>query len=175
MSPPKEPEVEKEEKTTLEESPLLLALESYPDFEDSEDRIVLMTPTPQASLRTNPTPERSTCMHNSLTSPIPTSHILNSPTPQPSHPMHNTRTTSHILNSLTPEALGPLTPTQRPRATPRQVGKSYDGKILDANGYLMTEAVQDLHNQADRTSPALALPTSISVGTPPPQATVSIS
>ncbi len=32
MSPSKESEVEEEEKTTPEDSPLLLALESYPDF-----------------------------------------------------------------------------------------------------------------------------------------------
>ncbi len=49
MSPPKE-----EETTSPEESPLLLALDSYPDFEDIEDRILLMTPSSQASLRTNP-------------------------------------------------------------------------------------------------------------------------
>ncbi len=50
MSPSKEPEVEEEEKTTPKDSPLLLALQSYPDFEDSENRIVLITPGSQKSL-----------------------------------------------------------------------------------------------------------------------------
>ncbi len=70
MSPSKEPEVEKEEKTTPEDSPLLLALESYPDF---ENRIVLITPGSQTSLLTP--------SHNTRTSPTLASH-----TPEPLTP-----------------------------------------------------------------------------------------
>ncbi len=128
MSPSKEPEVEEEEKTTPEDSPLLLALESYPDFEDSENRIILITPGSQTSLHT---PSHNTRTSPTLASPTRTAQ----PQTNPPTPSHNTRT------SPTTE---PLTPTQRPRATSRRVGGRYEGRILDDDGYLVTEAVQDL-------------------------------
>ncbi len=108
------------------------------------DQVVLMTPSSQASLRTNstssPTPERTTPTCTSL--------------------MHNT------LTSPTPDPLSPgdtLTDTEPFPA-------------IDTRGYLTTEAVRDLQDPADTSSPALALPMSTSIGAPPPpECTVRMS
>ncbi len=77
ITPSKEPEVEEEEKTTPEDSPLLLSLESYPDFEDSENRIVLITPGSQTSLHTPHTTSAPAPPSPAL--PVPHNHKQASP------------------------------------------------------------------------------------------------